>query len=542
MNLRGMALVVLLLFVLAPMSVQAASVPPAPEDDGVWVIDAANVLSSSEFDSLNALCNHLYLETGRPILVLTIESFASQYADGWGEEKYANFAFGEYGIIDDAGQDKAILVFMSEDDRRFWTELGGGYAGENRDDYVQSVFDNEVRPFLGEDRWFDGLNAAVEGLRPILEEGEITIPDFDWSDEIWVVDDGNILSNDEETELNLIINEIELETSCPIIILTINSLGEKNASMLSFDSYIDKVFDEYGVQDCGIIWGIMKEINLDPWSDIDWYQITVSSGEQYNGDWDRYLRDQPWKMQDSLYYGQEYGMNEGSSLFEVTIDITQYSEKAINDDGFEIKEWLKINLMPILLSSTLLFFGIGLFVYSLPNKFKFRRRKEEAFENTAIINRAIMSNLAGDSNARREWNGVFRNMKDSEIKSFRKLDKKLKTEQVNIGLEKYEMELKTIKEIYNLQNTRSDYVTIFSIIISFPIVIMLALSYSDSSIWMMEAQGVNIDDIMIAIFAMVFIGFLAFGVGAFFIPATGILFGAKPLEIGQKMTPEQCIS
>ena len=105
-----------------------------------------------------------------------------------------------------------------------------------------------------------------------------------------------------------------------------------------------------------------QEINLDPWSDIDWYQITVSSGEQYNGDWDRYLRDQPWKMQDSLYYGQEYGMNEGSSLFEVTIDITQYSEKAINDDGFEIKEWLKINLMPILLSSTLLFFGIGLFV------------------------------------------------------------------------------------------------------------------------------------------------------------------------------------
>ena len=202
-------------------------------------------------------------------------------------------------------------------------------------------------------------------MRPILEEGEIIIPDFSWSDEIWVVDDGNILSDEEEVELNMIINEIELETSCPIIILTIDSLVEKNASLISFNSYMDKVFDEYEVLDCGIVWGIMAEI--EPWQDIYWYQITVSSGEQYNGDWDRFLREQTWQMQDSLYYGQAFGMNEGSSLFEVTTDITQYSEKAINNDGFIIDEWLKINSIPILLVAIPLFAGIGLFVYSIPN-------------------------------------------------------------------------------------------------------------------------------------------------------------------------------
>ena len=47
------ALAILLLIVLAPLSAQAASVPPAPDEDGIWVIDAANVLSSSQFDSLN---------------------------------------------------------------------------------------------------------------------------------------------------------------------------------------------------------------------------------------------------------------------------------------------------------------------------------------------------------------------------------------------------------------------------------------------------------------------------------------------------------
>jgi hypothetical protein len=83
--------------------------------------------------------------------------------------------------MDDAGQDKAILVFMSEQDRRFWTELGGGYAGENRDAYVQSVFDNDVKPLLGDDLWYEGLLAAVNGMESVLKgEG------FNWISWMWM--------------------------------------------------------------------------------------------------------------------------------------------------------------------------------------------------------------------------------------------------------------------------------------------------------------------------------------------------------------------
>jgi len=55
-----------------------------------------------------------------------------------------------------------------------------------------------------------------------------------------------------------------------------------------------------------------------------------------------------------------------------------------------------------------LFIGIGLFIYSIPKKLKFRKRKDEALVKTAVINRAIMSNLSGGSSIRSEWNGVFR--------------------------------------------------------------------------------------------------------------------------------------
>ena len=41
---------VLYLLLIVPGSVQAASVPPAPTEDGVGGIDAANVLSPSELD------------------------------------------------------------------------------------------------------------------------------------------------------------------------------------------------------------------------------------------------------------------------------------------------------------------------------------------------------------------------------------------------------------------------------------------------------------------------------------------------------------
>jgi hypothetical protein len=51
----GLSLAVLLI-IIATSNVQAAEVPPAPDEEGVWVIDSAQVLSSSEFDILNNKC------------------------------------------------------------------------------------------------------------------------------------------------------------------------------------------------------------------------------------------------------------------------------------------------------------------------------------------------------------------------------------------------------------------------------------------------------------------------------------------------------
>ncbi|MDE0953664.1 MAG: TPM domain-containing protein, partial [Candidatus Poseidoniales archaeon] len=177
MNKGFLTVTVLFILLLSSISVNAANVPPEPTEEGIWVIDDAGLLVQGQLNYLNEKCNSIYLETGTPVVILVIESYESQDApDWWGMEEYARFAFDEYAINDDRNEDKAILIFISELDRQFWIELGGGYLGDGLDEYVQSIFDNDVRPWLAEDLWFDGLDAAVEGLRPILEEGEITIP------------------------------------------------------------------------------------------------------------------------------------------------------------------------------------------------------------------------------------------------------------------------------------------------------------------------------------------------------------------------------
>ena len=101
--------------------------------------------------------------------------------------------------------------------------------------------------------------------------------------------------------------------------------------------------------------------------------------------------------------------------------------------------------------------GISVFISSIPKKLQFRKRKNEALENIALVNRAIMGNLAGDSSIRKNWNGKFSDMKDSEIKSFRKLDTELNNQDIEISQEKYEEELSIIKEIYELKTTKSNY-------------------------------------------------------------------------------------
>ena len=486
----GLSLVILLV-IIASSNVQAADVPPAPDEEGVWVIDSAQVLSSVEFKILNDKCNELYLESGKPIVILTIESYQEQGAEGWDEEQYARFAFDEYGINDDDNDNKAILIFMSQQDRQFRIELGGGYAGE-WDWYVQEVFDYDVRPYLSENMWYEGLRAAVEGMEEMVNQGEITYPEWNkiTSDSTpnWIIDEAGLIVDSDEIDINLRINDIEKNTNCSILIVTIDGLSGKNASFIGGYEYTHRAFMNYNLTECDILWIITKE--YDSWDQMYyWWDINAKIGPQFGEDWRTYIDIRQGVIYDELEWG-------GGEVDDFLLhEIVDYSEKAILNDGFDMDEWIEINTPFLVFLPILISLSVGIFISSIPNKIKYRKGKDEALENIALVNRSIMSNIGGDSSIRNNWNGKFKGMTDSEIKSFRRLDDKLSKNDVEISLEKYENELKQIKEVYSLRTNKSNAIVLFILFgLVMPLTSLIVMSLISSQ-FNMESEVIGITDI-----------------------------------------------
>ena len=479
----------ILLVIIASSNVQAAEVPPKPDEEGIWVIDSAQVLSSTQFDILNEKCNQIYLESGKPIVILTIESYQDQGAEGWDKERYARFAFDEYGINDDNNENKAILIFMSEQDRQFWTELGGGFSNEGWSGYVQEVFDYDVRPYLSDNRWYEGLNAAVEGMERIVNQGEITYPEWDKvaddSTPNWIIDEAGLIVDVDENDINLRINAIEKNTNCSILIVTIDGLSGKNASFIGPYQYAYGAFQNYDLDECDILWLIITD--SDAWG--TYWDVQFRMGAEYNSNWIDYMNDKQWNIFDELDWG-------GGEVDDFLLhEIVDYSEKAILNDGFDMDEWIEINTPFLVLLPILIAFSVGIFMRSIPKKIKFRKGKEEALENIALVNRNIMANIGGNSSIRNNWNGKFKGMTDSEIKSFRRLDDKLSKNDVEISLEKYENELKQIKEVYNLRTNKSNAIVLFILFgLVMPLTSLIVTSLISSQ-FNMESEVIGITDI-----------------------------------------------
>jgi len=404
---------------------------------------------------------------------------------------------------------------MSQQDRQFRIELGGGYAGE-WDWYVQEVFDYDVRPYLSENMWYEGLRAAVEGMEQIVNQGEITYPVWDKitddSTPNWIIDEAGLIVDVDENDINLRINDIERNTNCSILIVTIDGLSGKNASFIGGYQYADRAFENYNLNECDILWIITKE--YDAWAPMYyWWDINAKIGSQFGEDWRIYIDSKQWEIYEELEWG-------GGEVDDFLLhEIVDYSEKAILNDGFEMDEWIEINTPFLVLLPILIALSIGVFMRSIPKKIKFRKGKGEALENIALVNRNIMANIGGNSSIRNNWDGKFKGMTDSEIKSFRRLDDKLSKNDIEISLEKYENELKQIREVYNSRTNLSDNLTLLLLFLCFPLSLVILFGL-DSSQANMEAKMIGLDAFTESLFI---VPFLLFPLVIIFLPLKGIL-------------------
>ena len=221
--------------------------------------------------------------------------------------------------------------------------------------------------------WYEGLRAAVEGMDSLVNQGEITFPNWekvsDDSSANWIIDEAELIVDVDENDINLRINDIERNTNCSILIVTIDGLNGKNASFIGGYEYANRAFENYNLNECDILWIITKE--YDAWDTMYyWWDINTKIGPQFGEDWRMYIDSK----QAEIYEELEWGGGEVDDF--LLHEIVDYSEKAILNDGFDMDEWIEINLYIILLLPLFILLSIGMFARTIPKKIEFRKKKD----------------------------------------------------------------------------------------------------------------------------------------------------------------------
>jgi uncharacterized protein len=150
----------LLLFILVVIAVfntsaQKFIAKPVPQR---LVVDNANILSSSEQETLERKLVALDDSTSNQIAILTVKSL-----NGESIEDVANATFREWGIGNKKTKN-GVLVLVAIEDRKIRIEVGYGLEGAIPDITANDIIDNDIKPNFKQGNYFDGLNAAVDNL------------------------------------------------------------------------------------------------------------------------------------------------------------------------------------------------------------------------------------------------------------------------------------------------------------------------------------------------------------------------------------------
>lgn len=114
---------------------------PAPIGD-IYVQDFAKVLTPEEIAEIRSLGRSIEDQTTAQISILTVDSIGENTI-----EEFANAAFRQYGIGNEA-QDNGVLLVIAVTDRLIRIEVGYGLEGRLPDGKTGRILDQHAIPYL----------------------------------------------------------------------------------------------------------------------------------------------------------------------------------------------------------------------------------------------------------------------------------------------------------------------------------------------------------------------------------------------------------
>ena len=310
-RITSLTLSLILIFTLIlPLNVSA--------EEGEYVIDECEYFSSGEIDELNQKASDIKDETGYNITTYITSTTNGTDIQDAAKEFYDAFFGGEDGVvlIYDEEQGEADVV------------VGEDSESKISDDVLSQMLNAYNEPEYYYDSVYDYLIAAETFLAD-GDAGEVetpqTIPDSRLLPRM--VDNADILTDEEEAELEGILDEISERQQLDVVVATVDSL-EGKTPMEYADDFYDYNGYGFGENKDGVILLLSMEAR-DWWISTTGYGITVftDAGIQYLSE--KFLP----------YFGDDEYM-DGFKEFATWSDqfITQANEDEPYDSGSMPKE------------------------------------------------------------------------------------------------------------------------------------------------------------------------------------------------------------
>jgi uncharacterized protein len=134
-----------------------AQVLPKPVP-ATLVVDNANLLNAEETRALEQKLVAFDDSTSNQIAIVTVPSL-----NGLAVEEYANKLFREWGL-GSKKTNNGILILVANQEHKIRIEVGYGLEGVIPDVTAKSIIDKDLTPNFKADKYYEGLNLAVDDL------------------------------------------------------------------------------------------------------------------------------------------------------------------------------------------------------------------------------------------------------------------------------------------------------------------------------------------------------------------------------------------
>lgn len=131
---------------------------PSKPDNGGYVRDETNTLTTEQVETLNKKIQDYRERTSNQLAVLIVPTITDDYLERFSINVARTWGVGE------AGKNNGALLLIAKNDRKMRIEVGSGLEGDLTDLRASRIIRDRIAPEFRNDRYYQGITAGLDGI------------------------------------------------------------------------------------------------------------------------------------------------------------------------------------------------------------------------------------------------------------------------------------------------------------------------------------------------------------------------------------------